>query len=86
MENINQAQAEKAVDKTAHRAHETIDMVADAAKDASDNISDKAHDLKELEEKWLKSAKNYVRANPVKSIGIAAAGGYILSRIFSGRS
>lgn len=86
MEGKNHAKVEKAVDKSAHRAHETIDMVADAAKHASDNISDKAHDLKELEEKWLKSATDYVRANPVKSIGIAAAGGYILSRIFSGRS
>ncbi|MEX1221350.1 MAG: DUF883 domain-containing protein [Idiomarina sp.] len=84
--NTNQARTEEAVNKSANKAHDTIDKVADAAKQASDNLGEKGHDLKETQEKWLASASDYVKANPVKALGIAAAGGYLLSRVFSGRS
>lgn len=84
--NTNQARAEEAVDKSAHKAHDTIDKVADAAKRTSDTLGEKGHDLKEAQEKWLASATDYVKANPVKALGIAAAGGYLLSRLFSDRS
>lgn len=77
---------EEAVDKSANKAHDTIDKVADAAKQASDNLGEKGKSLKETEEKWLSTATDYVKANPIKSLGIAAASGYILSRLFSDRS
>lgn len=82
----NQARTEEAVNKSANKAHETIDKVADAAKHASDNIGEKGHELKETQERWLAAATDYVKANPVKSLGIAAASGYLLSRLFSDRS
>lgn len=82
----NQAKAEEVVDKSASTAHETIDKVADAAKHASDNLGEKGHELKETQEKWLSTATDYVKKNPVKSLGIAVASGYLLSRVFSDRS
>ncbi|MDV6327192.1 DUF883 domain-containing protein [Idiomarina sp. PL1-037] len=82
----NQTKAEDAVNKSANKAHETIDKVADAAKDASDNLGEKGQDIKATQEKWLSSATDYVKENPIKSLGIAAASGYLLSRLFSGRS
>lgn len=82
----NQAKTEEAVNKSAQTAHATIDKVADAAKHASDSIGEKGHELKETQEKWLAAATDYVKANPVKSLGIAAASGYLLSRLFSNRS
>lgn len=81
-----QPKADEAVDKSANRAHETIDKVADAAKDASDNLGEKGQNLKATQEKWLTSASDYVRENPVKSLGIAAVSGYLLSRVFRDRS
>lgn len=84
--NNSQAKTEEAVDQSAHKAHATIDKVADAAKHASDSLGDKGHDLKVTQEKWLASASDYVKANPMKSLGIAVASGYVLSRVFSGRS
>lgn len=82
----NQPRTEEAVNKSANKAHDTIDKVADAAKHASDNIGEKGHELKETQEKWLAAATDYVKANPVKSLGIAAASGYLLSRLFNDRS
>ncbi|AAV82396.1 DUF883 family protein [Idiomarina loihiensis] len=82
----NQAKAEDAVNKSANKAHDTIDKVADAAKHASDNLGEKGHNLKETQEKWLSTATDYVKDNPIKSLGIAAASGYLLSRLFSDRS
>lgn len=78
--------ADEAVDKSANKAHDTIDKVADAAKQASDNLGKKGQDLKETEEKWMSTATDYVKNNPLKSVGIAVASGYLLSRLFSDRS
>ncbi|MCA1766682.1 MAG: DUF883 domain-containing protein [Idiomarina sp.] len=77
---------EEAVDKSANKAHETIDKVADSAKQASDTLGEKGHELKATQEKWLSTATDYVKENPVKSLGIAVASGYLLSRLFSDRS
>ncbi|MCP1340317.1 DUF883 domain-containing protein [Idiomarina sp. M1R2S28] len=82
----NQAKAEDAVNKSANKAHDTIDKVADAAKQASDNLGKKGQDLKATEEKWMSTATDYVKNNPLKSVGIAVASGYLLSRLFSDRS
>jgi ElaB/YqjD/DUF883 family membrane-anchored ribosome-binding protein len=81
-----QPKTEEAVNQSANRAHETIDKVADAAKQASDNLGEKGQNLKATQEKWLTSASDYVRENPVKSLGIAAVSGYLLSRVFRDRS
>lgn len=82
----HQPRAEEAVNKSAGKAHETIDKVADAAKHASENLSEKGQNLKETQEKWLSNATDYVKENPIKSLGIAVASGYLLSRLFNDRS
>ncbi|MGM0429207.1 MAG: DUF883 family protein [Pseudomonadota bacterium] len=82
----NQARTEEAVNKSANKAHDTIDKVADAAKHASDSLGEKGHDLKVTQEKWLATATDYVKDNPIKSLGIAVASGYLLSRVFRDRS
>ncbi|PWW39446.1 ElaB/YqjD/DUF883 family membrane-anchored ribosome-binding protein [Idiomarina loihiensis] len=82
----NQAKTEETVNKSANKAHDTIDKVADAAKHASDNLSEKGQSFKAAEEKWVSNATDYVKKNPLKSVGIAVASGYLLSRLFSDRS
>lgn len=73
------------VDRMASSAHDAVDRVADATNSAADSLSDKGHELKALEERWLKNVRAYVENNPVQSVGIALASGYLLSRIFSNR-
>lgn len=77
--------AHEAVDKIADVTNLAADKVADATNQASDSLSSKGHEIKALEERWLKKVSDYVEHNPVQSLGIALASGYLLSRIFSNR-
>jgi len=73
------------VDRVASGAHEAVNRMADATTDAADSITHKGHELKQVQEKWLHELRDYVNENPVTALGIAVAGGYLLSRVFSGR-
>lgn len=74
----------------------TTDTVSDFAHEAADKITDvtsqaqKAFDEKEkqfihAEQQMVKKCGSYIQDNPVTSIGIAVAGGFLLSRLLSGR-
>jgi ElaB/YqjD/DUF883 family membrane-anchored ribosome-binding protein len=73
------------VERAAEGAHETVDKVADATHRAADAISEKGAQLQDLQEEWLEEARQYIHKNPVKAVGIAIAGGFLLSRLLSGR-
>ncbi|MDT8321634.1 MAG: hypothetical protein RQ826_14025 [Xanthomonadales bacterium] len=81
----NEHAAGAAVDRMASGAHEAVDKIADATNHAADSLSSKGQEIKSLEERWLKKARDYVEHNPVQSLGIALASGYLLSRIISNR-
>lgn len=77
--------AHQNVDAVAARAHDAVDWATDATNSATDNLNDKGHELKATQEKWLATARGYVQDNPAISVGIAVAGGYLLSRILRSR-
>lgn len=68
-------------DKVSDFAHEAGDKIT-SAKEA---LSDKGEQLLNAEQRLTKNCQRYVRANPVTSLGIAAATGFLLSRLVSGR-
>jgi ElaB/YqjD/DUF883 family membrane-anchored ribosome-binding protein len=68
-----------------HLAHDAVNKVAHSANHAADVLSDKAQQLKKGEENMVKDCQHYVRDNPVASLGIAVAAGFLLSRLLSGR-
>jgi ElaB/YqjD/DUF883 family membrane-anchored ribosome-binding protein len=74
-----------AVSRMASSAHEAVDRIADATNNAADSLNSKGHEIKALEERWLEKVRDYVEHNPVQSLGIALASGFLLSRIFSNR-
>ena len=37
--------------------------------------------LRELPENWVEAGRDYVRENPIASLGLALAAGYLLSMI-----
>lgn len=74
-----------AVSRMASNAHIAVDRIADATNQAADSLSDKGHEIKVMEERWLANIRNYVEHNPVQSLGIAIASGFLLSRIISNR-
>ena len=74
-----------AVDRMASGAHRVVDQVADVAARAADALDAKSGKLKDIQAQWLEKSRVYVRDNPVKSLGIAVVGGFLLSRLLSSR-
>ncbi len=48
-------------------------------------LEEKGEQLKNAEQQLVANCCGYVRDNPVTSLGIAAAVGFLLSRVLSGR-
>ena len=77
--------ARPAVDKLASGAHQAVDKMADAATQAAERLSDKRAQLMDAQAELTESCRNYVRENPMASIGIAVAAGFLLSKLLSSR-
>lgn len=75
----------KTIDNASHSAHEAIDKIASATNQAADTIGEKGEQLKNVEQQLLENCRVYVRDNPITSLGIAVAGGFLLSRLLSCR-
>jgi len=73
------------IDKAANSAKEAVDKVASATNEAAETLGKKGEQLKNAEEQWLEDCRIYVRDNPITSVGIAVAAGFLLSRVVSGR-
>lgn len=73
------------VDRMASGAHRVVDQMADVAAQAADALDVKSEQLKDLQAQWLEKSRVYVRDNPMKSLGIAVVGGFLLSRLLSSR-
>jgi ElaB/YqjD/DUF883 family membrane-anchored ribosome-binding protein len=72
-------------DKVAQFAHETVDKVADASNNARATFDEKSDQIMNAEQQLIKNCQSYVRENPVTSLGLAVAGGFLLSRLLSSR-
>jgi ElaB/YqjD/DUF883 family membrane-anchored ribosome-binding protein len=75
----------KTIDNAFNTAHEAVDKIASAASQAAEALGDKGEQLKNAEHRLMDDCHGYVRANPIASIGIAVAAGFMLSRLLSGR-
>lgn len=73
------------VDKASNFAHETVDKIASASNQAADALEEKGQQLKSAEQRMIKNCQGYIRDNPVTSLGIAVAAGFLLSRLLSNR-
>ena len=74
-----------AVERLAKSAHEVVDKVATVASDAADTLGVRTDELKSVQGKWTEQCQGYVRENPLVSLGIALAAGYLLSKVLSSR-
>ncbi|CAG1022237.1 DUF883 domain-containing protein [Methylomonas sp. LL1] len=73
------------VEKASNFAHESVDKIARVSNQAADALEEKGQQLKSAEQRLMKNCQGYVRDNPVSSLGIAVAAGFILSRLLSSR-
>lgn len=72
-------------DKASKFAHEAGEKIASATNQAADALSEKGEQLKNAEQRLMKNCCGYVQDNPVTSVGIAVAAGFLLSRLLSAR-
>jgi len=73
------------VDRMTAGAHEAVDKVSSVASHAIDTLGVKGEQINAAEQRLVAGTRKYVQENPVTSVGIAVAAGYVLSRIFSSR-
>jgi ElaB/YqjD/DUF883 family membrane-anchored ribosome-binding protein len=72
-------------DNAVNSAHEAVDKISAATNQAAEALGEKGHQLKNAEKRMMESCSGYIRDNPISSIGIAVAAGFLLSRLLSGR-
>lgn len=75
----------KTIDEASKYAHESVDKIASSTHQAADAINEKGGQLKNAEQRLMNDCHGYIRDNPVMSLGIAVAAGFLLSRLLSGR-
>ena len=73
------------LEKASHLAHEAVDKITSAASQATDAFDDKGEQIKQAEQRLLHNCNKYLHENPVTSLGIAVAAGFLLSRLLSSR-
>jgi ElaB/YqjD/DUF883 family membrane-anchored ribosome-binding protein len=70
-----------AIDRVAAMAHQVVDKAAGAAAPTADWLAEQGESLNATQKKLVEDSCSYVSANPLKSIGVALAAGFLLSRI-----
>ena len=73
------------VDRIATGAHQAVDKIASAAGQAAQTLGVKGEQLNNAQMRAMEQCRGYVRENPVMSLGVAVAAGFLLSRLMSSR-
>ncbi|WP_297323984.1 DUF883 domain-containing protein [Nitrosomonas sp.] len=73
------------VEKASKATNKAIDKASKATQQVADTMSEKGDQLKHAEQRLMKEATDYVRDNPVTSVGIAIGVGFLLSKWFNNR-
>ena len=70
-------------DKVSDSAHAAYDKIAEATSQAAETLGEKGEQLKKTEQQLMKNCRGYISENPITSVSIAVAAGFVLSRLFS---
>ena len=73
--------ARPVIDRASAMAHQAADTAADVVAPAADWVTGHGERLHATQNKLMADACRYIAAHPLKAIGIAAAAGFLLSRL-----
>jgi ElaB/YqjD/DUF883 family membrane-anchored ribosome-binding protein len=73
--------AKPAIDKAVSLAHDATDKAASAGAQTADWVSSQTEQLSAKQKQLMEDTCKYVAANPLKSLAMAAAAGFLISRI-----
>jgi ElaB/YqjD/DUF883 family membrane-anchored ribosome-binding protein len=82
IDNVSEA-AHPAVDRVALGAHQAVDKIAGVAVQTAEALGAKGEQIKSVQARAMDQCRGYVRANPLAALGVAAAAGYLLSRLLT---
>ncbi|MDO9214165.1 MAG: DUF883 domain-containing protein [Methylococcales bacterium] len=68
-------------DKVAHFAQDAADTITSAGHQARAAFDERSEQILRAEQYAAKSCRSYVRTNPVTSLGIAAATGFLVGSL-----
>ena len=71
--------AEPAIDRVTAMAHQAVDTAASVVAPTATWLAEQGATLKVTQKRVVADTCNYVSANPMKSVGIAAMAGFVLS-------
>ena len=72
-------------DKAANSANESFDKIASATNQTAEALGEKGEQLQKAEQQLMKNCRGYISDNPITSVSIAVAAGFLLSRLLSRR-
>ena len=75
--------AKPAIDQVASMAHQAVDKAASAAAPTADWLAEQGSSLDAAQKKLVADTCSYVSANPLKSVAMAVAAGFLLSRLMA---
>jgi hypothetical protein len=70
-----------AIDRASEYAHQTVDRAVTGATPAADWLNEQAAAINATQNKLVSDTREYVAANPLKSLCMALAAGFLVSRI-----
>jgi ElaB/YqjD/DUF883 family membrane-anchored ribosome-binding protein len=73
----------KTLDKVSDSAHVAYDKFAIATSQAAEALGEKSEQLKKAEQQMMKSCRGYIGDNPITSVSIGVAAGFLLSRLLN---
>jgi ElaB/YqjD/DUF883 family membrane-anchored ribosome-binding protein len=73
------------LDNASKSAHEAFDKIASATSQAAEALGEKGEQLKKTEQQLMKNCRSYISDNPITSVGIAVAAGFLLSSLLRRR-
>jgi len=73
------SKAKPAIDQVAAMAHHAVDKAAGAAAPTVDWLTEQGESVNTMQKQLIADTRNYVSANPLKAVGIAAVAGFLLS-------
>jgi ElaB/YqjD/DUF883 family membrane-anchored ribosome-binding protein len=73
------------IDNASKSAHGAFDKIASATSQAAEALGEKGEQLKKTEQQLMKNCRGYISDNPITSVGIAVAAGFLLSSLLRRR-
>lgn len=75
------SKAKPAIDQVAEMAHHAVDKAAGTVAPTVEWLNDQGESINAAQKQLVADARNYVSANPLKAVGMAAVAGFVLDRL-----